>query len=147
MRKAYKVDELKQYQIFEGMNFDMEAKGITPILNVSDIEQSFEWFGKLGWSRNWDWGDPVDFGCVGSGECEIFLCLNGQGERGVGDNTATFGEQGGETRHKGVWMSIWVEDIDKVHEMALEAEIVEQGEDDVREGSGVVIGGCRCDRQ
>ena len=52
----------------------MHAKGLTPILNVSDIGQSFAWFEKLGWKKLWDWGDPPGFGAVGSGECEIFLC-------------------------------------------------------------------------
>ena len=36
----------------------MHAKGLTPILNVSDIGQSFVWFEKLGWKKLWDWGDP-----------------------------------------------------------------------------------------
>jgi hypothetical protein len=59
----------------------MHAKGLIPILNVSDIEQSFAWFQKLGWKKSWDWGDPPDFGAVCSGESEIFLCLDGQGGR------------------------------------------------------------------
>lgn len=36
----------------------MHAKGITPILNVSDLQASFAWFEKLGWTRGWDWGSP-----------------------------------------------------------------------------------------
>ena len=60
----------------------MLAKRLTPILNVSNIKESFEWFEKLGWKKAWDWGDPPDFGGVCSGECEIFLCENGQGGRG-----------------------------------------------------------------
>src|SRR5262249_12842765 len=51
----------------------MHAKGLTPILNVSDIVQSFAWFEKLGWKKGWDWGSPPTFGCVCSGECEVFL--------------------------------------------------------------------------
>ena len=39
----------------------MIAKGLTPILNVSDMQQSFAWFEKLGWRKGWDWGDPPDF--------------------------------------------------------------------------------------
>ena len=60
----------------------MLAKGLTPILNVSDIQQSFLWFEKLGWKKAWEWGDPPTFGGVCSGACEIFLCLDGQGGRG-----------------------------------------------------------------
>lgn len=32
----------------------MLAKGLTPILNVSDIQESFAWFEKLGWKKGWD---------------------------------------------------------------------------------------------
>lgn len=93
----------------------MHAKGLTPILNVSDLEQSFEWFRKLGWKKAWDWGDPPTFGAVRTGKCEIFLCVDGQGGRGKGENTSTFGAEGGETADKGVWISLWVDDVDDVH--------------------------------
>jgi len=62
----------------------VNAKAITPILNVSNIQESFAWFENLGWRKLWDWGDPPSFGAVGSGECEIFLALNSQGGRGKG---------------------------------------------------------------
>ncbi len=52
---------------------------LNPILNVSDIIQSFAWFEKFGWTRAWDWGDPPTFGAVRSGNCEIFLCQGGSG--------------------------------------------------------------------
>jgi catechol 2,3-dioxygenase-like lactoylglutathione lyase family enzyme len=78
----------------------MQAHGVTPILNVSNLEESFAWFGKLGWRKLWDWGDPPDFGAVGSGGCEIFLSQDGQGARGS-------------------WMSVWVADVDAVHDLCL----------------------------
>lgn len=57
----------------------MEAKGVTPILNVSDIASAVAWFEKWGWKKLWDWGTPPTFGAVGSGkETCIFLC---QGRR------------------------------------------------------------------
>lgn len=93
----------------------MHAKGLTPILNVSDIGQSFLWFETLGWKKLWNWGDPPGFGAVGSGECEIFLCQGAQGGRGNGGVKSTFGEGGSETADKGVWMSVWVEDVEVVH--------------------------------
>lgn len=93
----------------------MHAKTITPILNVSDIQKSFDWFEKLGWKKGWDWGNPSTFGGVCSGDCEIFLCLDGQGGRGKGSQSKTFGEPGGESADQGVWMSIWVDDVDDVH--------------------------------
>jgi hypothetical protein len=78
----------------------MLAHGITPILNVSDLAASFAWFEQLGWSKLWEYGDPPDFGAVGSGRCEIFLCVDGQGGRG----------------ESGAWMSVWVDDVDEIHE-------------------------------
>lgn len=93
----------------------MNAKGITPILNVSNMVESFAWFEKLGWKKLWDWGTPPTFGAVGSGECEMFLCQGGQGGRGQGANRTTFTEDGDEAADKGVWMSIWVENVDEVH--------------------------------
>jgi catechol 2,3-dioxygenase-like lactoylglutathione lyase family enzyme len=77
----------------------MLAHGLTPILNVSNIRDSFAWFEKLGWKKMWDWGDPPTFGAVRSGIFEIFLCQDGQGGRGA----------------NGSWMSLWVEDVDAVH--------------------------------
>ncbi|MEM7796748.1 MAG: bleomycin resistance family protein [Cyanobacteria bacterium P01_C01_bin.118] len=101
----------------------MNVKALTPILNVSSLLESIAWFEKLGWNKLWDWGDPPGFGAVGSGECEIFLCQDGQGGRGKGANTSTFGPDGDETQDKGVWMSVWVENVDTVYSLALEANI------------------------
>lgn len=99
----------------------MEAKAINPVLNVSDIAASFAWFEKWGWKKLWDWGTPPTFGAVGSGECEIFLCLDGQGGRGRGSNTSTFGDDGDETADKGVWMSLWVGSVDEVFRQCVAA--------------------------
>jgi hypothetical protein len=46
----------------------MLAKGLTPILNVSNLRLSFAWFEKLGWQKSWDWGDPRTSGRL-FGEC------------------------------------------------------------------------------
>jgi len=93
----------------------MLAHGLTPILNVSSFPESVEWFEKLGWKKGWDWGTPPTFGGVCSGKCEIFLCEGSQGGRGKGSNASTFGEDDGVRQDKGVWMSVWVEDVDAVH--------------------------------
>ena len=95
----------------------MIAKGLTPILNVSDIQASFAWFEKLGWKKHWDWGTPPTFCAVRSGECEIFLCLDGQGGRGKSALLTTKGAA--EAADHGVWMSIWVEDVDAVYQECL----------------------------
>jgi len=96
----------------------MNAYRITPILNVSNIEETFAWFEKLGWQKGWDWGTPPTFGGVCSGHCEIFLCLNGQGGRGKSSLPTTRGDDDAEDQ--GVWMSIWVDDVDAVHRRCLE---------------------------
>src|SRR5262245_65913323 len=94
----------------------MLAKGLTPILNVSDMQESFAWFEKLGWKKGWDWGDPPTFGGVCSGKFEIFLCLNAQGGRGKSSIAMTGGPDGSDDAEKGAWMSIRVDDVDAVHE-------------------------------
>jgi catechol 2,3-dioxygenase-like lactoylglutathione lyase family enzyme len=93
----------------------MFAHKLTPILNVSNIQESFAWFEKLGWKKGWDWGTPPTFGGVCSGPCEIFLCQDGQGGRGKSSVAKTFGDHGEEAQDQGVWMSIWVEDVDAIH--------------------------------
>lgn len=98
----------------------MIAKALTPILNVTDFRQSVAWFEALGWSRGFEWGDPPRFGAVCSGASEIFLCQDGQGGRGHGGVPATFGPDGDQTADKGVWMSVWVDDVDAVHRHCLE---------------------------
>lgn len=97
----------------------MKARRLTPILNVTDISQSFAWFEKLGWKKGWDWGSPPSFGGVCSGHCEIFLCQNGQGGRGSSGASVTFGPGSNEAAETGVWMSIWVDDVDAVHQHCL----------------------------
>ena len=98
----------------------MEARRLTPILNVSDFRGSVAWFEKLGWTKGWEWGDPPTFGGVCSGACEIFLCEGAQGGRGRGANASTFGQEDGENGDKGVWMSLWVDDVDATHRHCLE---------------------------
>jgi catechol 2,3-dioxygenase-like lactoylglutathione lyase family enzyme len=98
----------------------MDAKALTPILNVSDLAESFAWFEKLGWRKCWEWGSPPTFGSVGSGVCEIFLCRDAQGSRGHGGVPSTFGPGGDQTADKGVWMSVWVDDVDAVHRRCVE---------------------------
>jgi len=101
----------------------MKVENITPILNVSDMAESFSWFERLGWRKLWDWGEPPTFGGVGCDKSEVFLCLNAQGGRGRGSNKFTFGEEGGSAADKGCWMSIWVDDVDAVYKLALEQNI------------------------
>lgn len=101
----------------------MLARRLTPILNVSSIEESLAWFERLGWARAWAWGTPPTFGAVRSGPCEIFLCLNGQGGRGASGHRATFGPDSDEAAETAVWMSIWVDDVDVVHQRCVEHDL------------------------
>lgn len=98
----------------------MAFRGLTPILNVSDLAATFEWFEAFGWSKLWDWGDPPGFGAVGAGPSEIFLCEGAQGGRGKSDLSVTTGAPGAESADGGVWMSLWVDDVDEVHARCLE---------------------------
>ena len=93
----------------------MLAHGLTPILNVSSFDESVRWFERLGFEMTFSWGEPPRFGGVKSGVCEIFLCQGGQGGRGASPIKMTFGPDGDQTADKGVWMSIWVEDVDEVY--------------------------------
>lgn len=97
----------------------MRVKSLTPILNVSDMDESFEWFEKLGWKKDWEWGEPVTFGGISSGDCQIFLCHNAQGGRGRGSATTTFGPGSDSISDKGVWMTLWVDNVDEVYRECL----------------------------
>jgi uncharacterized glyoxalase superfamily protein PhnB len=68
----------------------VKLTNLTPILNVSDVPASLVWFEALGWARGFAWDDErgmhssrPTFASIESGVAEIFLCLDGQGERGV----------------------------------------------------------------
>jgi catechol 2,3-dioxygenase-like lactoylglutathione lyase family enzyme len=96
----------------------MKVERVMPVLNVSNIKESFEWFEKLGWKKAWDWGDPPDFGAVSNGKNEIFLCLNGQGSRGGPMPRFVWDDDTG-----GVWMSWFLgspAEVDAVYTRALE---------------------------
>lgn len=100
----------------------MKVRHLTPILNVSNIEESFAWFEKLGWKKAWDWGDPPDFGSVSSGGFEIFLCQNGQGSRGGPMPRHVDDDDTG-----GVWMSWFLKspaEVDASYQHALEHGLI-----------------------
>jgi predicted enzyme related to lactoylglutathione lyase len=75
-----------------------EFECVIPILNVKNFAVSMDYYvSKLGFRKKWDWGEPPAFGCVTRGNVEIFLCEGAQGQPGV-------------------WMSIFVDDVDALHE-------------------------------
>jgi len=85
----------------------MTAAELVPILNVSDWQASIEWFEKLGFRSGFAWsptpGAPPTFGAVVWGDIRIFQCLDAQGGRG----------------EHGVWMSVFVDDVDAVYARCL----------------------------
>jgi hypothetical protein len=126
VRMAVALDETGQSDRLEPASTPVAAQRamverVVPILNVSDIGESFAWFEKLGWRKGFEWNPEASdagpgFGSVESGECEIFLCRDGQGGRGRGTNALTFGPEGDETADMGTWMSIWVDDLDAIYQ-------------------------------
>lgn len=89
----------------------MKLTNLTPILNVSDVSASLDWFEALGWERGFAWDDEggmhsnrPTFASIQAGKAEIFLC---------------FGEQGA----RPVWMSWFLasrEELDAVHARAVD---------------------------
>ena len=75
-----------------------EFEEATPILNVKDLAASIEYYvNKLGFKKNWDWGEPPDFASISRGKVEIFFCQGAQGQPGM-------------------WMSIFMKDVDALYE-------------------------------
>jgi catechol 2,3-dioxygenase-like lactoylglutathione lyase family enzyme len=75
-----------------------DFENVIPILNVQNFAASMDYYlNKLGFRKKWDWGDPPTFGCVTRGKVNIFLCEGAQGQPGM-------------------WMSIFTEDVDALHE-------------------------------
>jgi len=71
---------------------------VTPILNVSNIKQSLEYYTKkLGFDISFEWGEPTGFAGLNRDGVELFLCEGAQG--------------GAQT-----WLSIFVDDVDRLHE-------------------------------
>jgi Glyoxalase/Bleomycin resistance protein/Dioxygenase superfamily len=56
---------------------------------------------------------------VESQRCQIVLCRDGQGSRGRGANAFTAGPGADQRADGGAWASIWVDDVDAVHERCM----------------------------
>ncbi len=58
-----------------------------PIMHVSDYAKSMLYYTeKLGFRKNWEWGEPADFGSVSRDQVEIFLTEEKQGNYGTSIN-------------------------------------------------------------
>ena len=111
----------------------MAVEKITPILNVSDIEASFQWFEALGWRRSFSWNDagligegpdcpaenehgPAGFAGVCMEQVTLFMCCGAQGPRATPNP-----QHPGDDAADGVWMSWWVSsksEVDQLHQTA-----------------------------
>lgn len=68
-----------------------------PIIAVRDVTATMSYYvEKLGFQKNWDWGDPVTFGSVVRDGVALFFSADGRGRPGVR-------------------ISIVVEDVDKMY--------------------------------
>ena len=109
----------------------MLVHGITPILSVTSVGESFEWFERLGWKRGFAWNGggmirggaatnehgPATFGSVCNGVVEIFLCVGAQGAKGTIEP-----KYPGDDEIDGVWLSWWLgspAEVDQLHELAV----------------------------
>jgi uncharacterized glyoxalase superfamily protein PhnB len=108
----------------------MPIRSLTPILNVTNITSSVEWFQLFGWRRGFAWNSggmishgmpenehgPATFASVCIEDVEIFLCVGAQGSRG-----SIVPKFPGDDETDGVWMSWWVgspEEVDQFFEIA-----------------------------
>ncbi len=119
---------------------------VNPILNVSDVPASIEWFERLGWRRGFTWNQngmikdsalrnehgPAHFGAVcafddSRKEAEnhhspaIFLCKDGQGKRDPLPLVPPKDPK--EADFGAVWMSFWVENVDAAHAECQKAKV------------------------
>lgn len=103
----------------------MPVQNVTPILNVSSVTASQEWFAKVGWRAGFRWapdGGEPGFGSVSTDKAEIFLCAGAQGSRGT-----MIPKFPGDDETDGVWMSWWMDspaEVDALHASALAQGLV-----------------------
>lgn len=77
---------------------EAELSAAVPILNVADLQRSFRYYrDDLGFTVDWEHGDPPDFGSVSRGDTTIFLCEGCQGTPGG-------------------WMMVFARDVDALHD-------------------------------
>ncbi len=72
--------------------------GVTPILNVKNLNAATDYYvNRLGFRKKWEWGEAATFGAVERGAAVLFLCQGAQGPPGV-------------------WLTVWVDDVDALHQ-------------------------------
>jgi catechol 2,3-dioxygenase-like lactoylglutathione lyase family enzyme len=77
---------------------DAELSHAIPIFNVGDLRESQRYYRDvLGFSVDWEDGDPPEFGAVSRGDAIIFMCQGCQG-------------------HPGGWIMVFSRDVDALHQ-------------------------------
>ncbi len=77
---------------------DVELSCARPILNVSDLQASLLYYrDELGFTIDWEDGDPADFASVSRAHATIFMCEGCQGTPGS-------------------WMMIFARDVDGLYD-------------------------------
>lgn len=75
-----------------------DFRSVVPIFNVRSMPVSLAYYvDKLGFTKQWDWGTPIEFASIKRGDVEIFLCQGAQGQAGM-------------------WLHLMVADVDKLFE-------------------------------
>jgi uncharacterized glyoxalase superfamily protein PhnB len=73
-------------------------ESVVPILSVKNVPAAIGYYvDKLGFEKEWDWGSPPTFGCVGRDQVRIFLSQGAQGASCM-------------------WISIFVQDVDALYQ-------------------------------
>lgn len=79
-------------------NSPVKFHGVTPILKVESMAKSLAYYRDvLGFEVDWEWGKPTGFACVSRDDVCLFFCEGAQGASGT-------------------WISLFVEDVDALHE-------------------------------
>lgn len=77
----------------------MKIESVFPILYSDDVRRSIAFYTDvLGFPESWSWDEEPTFGGVVNGDFSIFFCKGGQG-------------------HKGTWLALNVDDVDKFYEL------------------------------
>ena len=99
----------------------MLAHAVTPILNVSDIAGELRLVREARLDEGLRLGQPADLRGGLLGQVRDLPLPGAQGGRGKSGLPTTKGH--GEAGDKGVWMSVWVDDVDAVHRHCLDQGI------------------------
>jgi catechol 2,3-dioxygenase-like lactoylglutathione lyase family enzyme len=97
-------DRSPLHEMAGSIEHDGDLSNAIPIFNVSSLRASQSYYRDvLGFSVDWEDGDPPDFGAVSRGHAIVFMCQGCQG-------------------HPGAWIMVFTPDVDRLH-----AEFVAKG--------------------